>query len=145
MRCPWPTIPPFAAAVIYRAGDEALPHDAVAGGATDVERQREQPEGGAGQVAAHHHAGRFRLRRSSVSVVDRGAGGVQRPPERPRDEPVFEATAALTSSLKAAGSTSSSAPMSIARRVPALRLALKSPCGSGSDAPLAKVSLTLSL
>src|SRR3954451_19763465 len=59
--------------------------------------------------------------------------------------PLFSATAARTSALKASPSTSSPSRMSIARLVPPSRLALNSCLGSASAAPRAKVSLTLSL
>ena len=54
---------------------------------------------------------------------------------------MFSATAARISDLNAAASSSSVSWMSIARRVLPSRLALNNPAGSGSDAPLAKVSL----
>ena len=55
------------------------------------------------------------------------------------------ATAARISSTNASSSSSSPSRRSRARRVPASRLALKMPVGSSMEAPLAKVSLTLSL
>ena len=55
---------------------------------------------------------------------------------------LFSATASRTSALNAASSTSSPSWMSIARRTLPSRLELNSPAGSGSDAPLAKVSFT---
>src|SRR3990167_2452902 len=58
---------------------------------------------------------------------------------------LLRATAWRTSALKAAPSISSPSWMSIARRVCPSRLALKKRAGSFRDAPLAKVSFTLSL
>jgi len=55
------------------------------------------------------------------------------------------ATAAFTRALNARASTVSPSWMSIARCVPPSKPALKSPAGSSSAAPLAKVSFTLSL
>lgn len=57
----------------------------------------------------------------------------------------FSTTAAFTSALNASGSSVSPSRMSMARRVPPSRLELKSCWGSSSDAPLANVSLILSL
>src|SRR6478672_8449090 len=59
--------------------------------------------------------------------------------------PRFAATASRTSATKASSSSSSPLKMSSARRVPASGLALKVPDGSSRDAPLAKVTFTLSL
>src|SRR5439155_14377409 len=58
---------------------------------------------------------------------------------------MFSATAAQISTLNAASSTSSPLCRSMARRVPPSRLALNRPEGSSSAAPLANVSLILSL
>ena len=59
--------------------------------------------------------------------------------------PPLTATAAATSFWKADLSILSPSKKSIARRVPAARLALNRPPGSATAAPLANVSLTLSL
>ena len=55
------------------------------------------------------------------------------------------ATAALMSDLNAASFSAPPSAKSIARRVPASRLALNRPSGSASDAPCAKVSFTYAL
>src|SRR5262249_21663856 len=70
-------------------------------------------------------------------------GHVRRLTDFARD--VFRATAARMSALNALSSIASSSWKSMARRVLPSRLELKRPEGSGSEAPLAKVSLTLSL
>lgn len=66
------------------------------------------------------------------------------PTRAPRGQDALSAAAARTSALKALASISSPSWRSMARRTFASRLALKSPRGSRSEAPWAKVSLTLS-
>src|SRR5689334_4337838 len=63
-------------------------------------------------------------------------------PQRFFFDRTFSATAAFTSVLNARASTVSPSWMSIARRVPASRLALKRRFGSGRLAPFANVSFT---
>ena len=74
--------------------------------------------------------------------------GPARPPLRRSyfvPPPSFRATAAFTSALNAWPSSFAPSWRSIARRVFPSRLELNSPVGSGSEAPRANVSLTLSL